>query len=152
MWRKFRSTLLATQRLSLWWADNHFLNFQPGDSTRQKQHVTCTKCFVFFPSGKKHLNMCLRPLPALIILWSLMSVDPSLLRTACRACYKILRTLPRSTVWSVGLRVWESIMNEPYKEAGAQPGGNPDLCSCYEMWDLKISTKHVISLFQTFYL
>ena len=41
--------------------------------------------------------MCLRPFPTLIILWSLTSVDPSLLRTACRDCYKILRTPPRST-------------------------------------------------------
>ena len=43
-------------------------------------------------------------------------------------------------------------MNELYREAGAQQGGNPDLCSCYEICDLKISTDRAISLFQTFCL
>lgn len=81
-----------------------------------------------------------------------MSVDPSLLRTACRALLQ--NTQDSFQIHRLECRAQspESIMKEPYREAGAQLGGNPDLCSCYEMWDLKISTKHVISLFQTFYL
>ena len=76
-----------------------------------------------------------------------------MLKTTCRDCYQILRTPPRSTIsecraQSSGNLSWTSHTGE----LGAQPGGNPDLCSCYEMWDLKVSTNHVISLFQTFCL
>ena len=115
--------------------------------------TTCNlhQMFCFPPQEKKHLNVFKTP-PHLnhSLIFNISGSQSA--RTAWRACYKILRTLPRSTIYSAGHRVRESIMNEPYREAGTQLGGNPDLCSCYEICDLKISTNHVISLFQTFCL